>query len=373
MDTEILKIDDAVLDAAKIGYAASLVEQGKLVVFPTETVYGIAAMVDSGTFARLDEIKSRDAVKHYSLHIGNPGQLKKFVPQMGLRTKKLADNCFPGPVTIVFDIGPDQIEILEQKYGREIVSLLYKNNSLGVRCPDNPVSSAFLSLIDAPVVATSANLGGQTPAIDAESALQQLNGNVDAVIDAGPCSEKINSTVVRIADKGIEILRQGGVTREEILQKATVNIVFVCSGNTCRSPIAQAVCEKLLAEKLNCNIDQLEQFGYKVTSAGVMAYIDQPASRYAQQICADMGLDLSSHRSDGLSESLIQDSDIIYVMSSAHKNRILEFYPEVEEKCLLLSSDQDISDPFGGDMSDYKKCALDIVRALNHRLGVLSL
>lgn len=373
MKTEIITLDSTAGDLKKLRHAAELIERGQLVVIPTETVYGIAARVVPSAIESLNEIKNRSETKHYTLHVGNASQIRNFVPEMPMRLSKLVQNTLPGPLTVVFSLTDEQVGWFRDDWGDYVGDTIYKENSVGLRCPDNPVVAELLSMLHFPVVATSANLSGAQPATDAKQSLDQLDGKVAAILDAGPCREKTSSTVVKITGNQFHILRQGSYSETKIKDSAKVNIIFVCTGNTCRSPMAEAYFKKALAEKLGCDVDQLEDFGYKVSSAGVMAMIDQPASPESIQICADEGIDLTSHRSRGLSESDITDGDIIFVLGNSHKRRILDFYPDAESKCRLLSSKGDICDPFGGSIDVYRKCASQIKEALQERLGELSL
>ena len=373
MNTELLKLNNDEGDSANLKYAASLVEQGELVVFPTETVYGIAAKISPESIAKLDRIKERESVKHYTLHLGSPAEVYRYLPGINLRAKCFLEKALPGPITVVFDVCADQLKQCREFLGEFETEVLYKNGSIGVRCPDNPVAMEFLSYINAPVVAPSANPSGMEPATNAVMACEMLESEVAVIIDAGECKEKINSTVVRFSDDGLQILRQGAVSDERVSELSTLHITIVCSGNTCRSPMAEVFLKKMLAEKLCCNIDQLEKIGYKVTSAGVMAAIAEPATQEAIEVCEEMGLDLTGHRSSGLTESRILQSDLIFTMSEGHRQRILDFYPQVAEKCKLLSPKGSILDPFGGDIDIYRNCASKIKEALKERLSELPL
>ena len=96
MKTEVFKIDDCVVDSDRILQAAKIVECGGLVVFPTETVYGIASLATGDALARLDDTKSRKSDKRYSLHIGRKETVSDYVPSMSLRAEKLVNAFCPG-------------------------------------------------------------------------------------------------------------------------------------------------------------------------------------------------------------------------------------------------------------------------------------
>ena len=110
MKTKVLKLDAAKIDTMKINEAAAIIESGGLVAFPTETVYGIACRVKSDSLARLDNLKGRTADKYYTLHIGQKSDIGNYVPTIGLKTQKLIQNAWPGPLTIVFELDNKDID-----------------------------------------------------------------------------------------------------------------------------------------------------------------------------------------------------------------------------------------------------------------------
>jgi protein-tyrosine-phosphatase len=132
------------------------------------------------------------------------------------------------------------------------------------------------------------------------------------------------------------------------------NILFVCTGNTCRSPMAQ----ELMRMKLNL-------FGkrrYVVSSAGTGAIDGEPASKNAQAALKGIGLDLSSHKSRKLTPELAQKADLVVGLTQNHAKRVRELAPGVK---VTTISDKDVCDPFGRDEATYSQCALEIGRALD--------
>ncbi|MBN2270893.1 MAG: threonylcarbamoyl-AMP synthase, partial [Sedimentisphaerales bacterium] len=270
MKTKVVEVDSDNVDSSQIKEAAEVVDGGGLVAFPTETVYGIACRVTADSLARLDGIKNRDASKAYTLHISRREEVGKYVPTMRLRVGKLIAKAWPGPLTVVFELSAEDIEKQQGRLGREVFEGLYRGGSVGVRCPDNPVASALLEHTRHAVVAPSANPGGASPAVDAQEVLDMLDGKIDLVLDGGLCKYGKSSTVVKIGREGIEILRGGVYASSEIEEYSQVKVLFVCTGNTCRSPMAEGIFRKYLAEKLHCEVDQLGGLGYKVSSAGLL-------------------------------------------------------------------------------------------------------
>jgi len=219
------------------------------------------------------------------------------------------------------------------------------------------------------VVAPSANVTGQPPATDAKEVLAQFSGQIDLLLDAGPCKYKKSSTVVKISKKGLEILREGVYSQEELEAMSTVRFLFLCTGNTCRSPMAVGIFRKYLAEKLQCEVDHLDIMGYKVSSAGIIDMASSPASMEAIAACAAMGIDIKAHRSKVLSQKLIEENDFIFAMSRMHRERVAALSQEGAEKCLLLAQDKDIPDPIGQGQQVFNNCAQLIKEAAQKRIG----
>jgi protein-tyrosine phosphatase len=371
MQTTVVKLDATNVDSAKIKEAASLVADGGLVAFPTETVYGIACCVKTDSLARLNDIKGRDRTKYYSLHIGQKNDVKKYVPTIGLRAEKLIRNAWPGPLTIVFELDHTDIDKQKKNLEREFFENLYRNNSIGIRCPDNPIATMLLQATNNPIVAPSANIAGQPPAVDANQVLDQLSGQIELLLDAGPCKYKKSSTVVKIGKMGIEILRPGVYSQAQLDAMSAVKFLFVCTGNTCRSPMAEGIFRKYLAEKLQCKVDHIDKIGYKICSAGVMDVAGVPASSEAIAACAAKGIDIKAHRNQGLSKELIEESDFIFAMERIHQERIIALSHEAANKCFLLAGDKEIPDPIGHPQEFFNNCADMIETAVKKRISEL--
>jgi L-threonylcarbamoyladenylate synthase len=371
METKVIRIDNAEKDSAGIAEAAAKIDAGGLVAFPTETVYGIACRVGDDSFARLDEIKGRAQNKFYTLHIAERGEVHKFVPTIGLRARKLIQNAWPGPLTIVFELNSDDINKQQKSLDWEVFKNLYQNNSIGIRCPEHPIATALLKQTKYPIVAPSANVTGQSPAVDGRNVLAQFAGKLDIVLDGGPCKYKKSSTVVKMGKKGLEVLREGVYSQLELEVLSGVKFLFVCTGNTCRSPMAEGIFRKYLAEKLKCSIDELEQMGYKVSSAGVMGMAGYPASAEAVAVCAARGIDISSHRNQGLTKALIEESDFIFAMEKRHLEHVIALAPDAGNRCLLLAGNKEIPDPIGLNLKFYENCANLIEKAVRKRISEL--
>ncbi|NBW96901.1 MAG: low molecular weight protein arginine phosphatase [Planctomycetia bacterium] len=151
-------------------------------------------------------------------------------------------------------------------------------------------------------------------------------------------------------------------------------VLFVCTGNTCRSPMAETIFRQLVAERLGCRPDQVEQRGVVVASAGIAAWGGGAASSGAIEAMREIGADLSAHESQPVTESLVRQADVIWTMTAAHRAAVLAQFPEAGGRTAVLSPDRlDVLDPIGGPVATYRKCAEQIRQHLIARLDTIQL
>ncbi|HVP55525.1 MAG TPA: L-threonylcarbamoyladenylate synthase [Candidatus Eisenbacteria bacterium] len=196
----------AKLPADEINYAAALLRNGKLVAFPTETVYGLGAnALDAAAVARIFEAKGRPNTSPVIVHVCDYDMVKQVATAWPDAAQKLTDKFWPGPLTLVLPKAPAVPDIVTAGLP-----------TVGVRMPAHPVALALIRTAQVPVAAPSANRFTQLSPTTAEHVRQGLGDRVDYILDAGPCEVGIESTVLSLAGENPVLLRPGGISRQQI-------------------------------------------------------------------------------------------------------------------------------------------------------------
>ncbi len=352
--------------------AVQALAEGKLVAFPTETVYAVAASaLDSRATARLLAAKRRKPAKQpLTLAVKSAEDALDYVPRMSRLGMRIARRCWPGPITMVCD--DDHPESVLTQLPPTVREAVVPAGTVGLRVPGHPLFLDVMKMLAGPIVVSSANRSGEADSQTADDVVRALGDDVQLVLDDGQSRFGVPSTVVKVDGKGFELLRVGVVSEQTLRRLASLVILFVCTGNTCRSPMAEAIARKLIADKLGCRGDQLEDRGVIVQSAGLSAMGGGPAAMEAMDVVASMGLDLSAHESQPLSGQMVRYADMIFPMTRSHRQAILSQWPEAAGRTELLAVDQtDIADPIGGPPDVYRRCADQLQAELAARVAAL--
>ncbi len=201
MITKILKINPQKPEPAKIGLAARIIKKGGLVVFPTETVYGLGCnALDKKAVTKIFQVKKRDQGKPLPILIGQKKDLILLVKTIPPLAQKLMKRYWPGPLTLVF-------------HKSKLISALVTGGEkkVAVRLPDSRLVRALVRRAGVPLIGTSANLSGQGSISSVEKVIKQFRNKVDLIIDSGELKKSKVSTVVDVTGKELLVLRRGKV------------------------------------------------------------------------------------------------------------------------------------------------------------------
>lgn len=190
----------------KIEEAAEIIQKGGIVIFPTETVYGIGVNgLDEKAIKRLYEAKKRPLNKPISLLVSNMKMIESVAENISQTERKLMEKFFPGPLTIIL-----------KKKGCVPDILTANGDTVGIRMPEGEIARRLVQNAGVPIAATSANISGEENTIDANAIIKEFENTVDCFIDGDESKSGIGSTIVKITDGKAQILRQGKITKEEI-------------------------------------------------------------------------------------------------------------------------------------------------------------
>ena len=369
MATQVIQVDPGDSRAARLAAAkaARALKKGRLVAFATETVYGIAALAsDPEAMERLRELKSRPK-RPFSVHFADPQDVRRYVREVPPAAARLIDKSWPGPVTLILPTGGGLGDPKLQRAG--LYEVLTYEGCIGLRCPNALVARLMLSGAGGVVVAPSANLSGRRSPRTASQVLRVLDGRIDLLLDTGPTRLGMDSTVVRFDGDEWRVVRKGVHDTRAIRRMLAKTYLFVCTGNTCRSPMAVGLVRRLVARKRGCSVSDLEKLGIRVMSAGAFAVDGARASPEAVRAARKRGVDISRHRSQKLTSQLIRDADVVLCLSGFHVSEVRRLAPSAAHKIRVLDERGDIADPIGGGPDVYGHTAERIEKALKAYLA----
>lgn len=225
--------------------AAKIIKKGGLVAVPTETVYGLAGNgLDKKAVEEIYEVKGRPAIKPLSLMVPDSAAMKKYCVDVPKAAYVLAERFWPGPLTIVLKSKPVVPAIV--RAGGETV---------GLRCPDHPLTLELLRQADRPLAAPSANPSGAPSPKTARDVAAYFDGRIDAIIDGGACGLGRESTIIDLTQMPYKILRQGALPESDI-DGALIDgmtIIGITGGTGCGKTTALSVLEKRDALIVDCD------------------------------------------------------------------------------------------------------------------------
>lgn len=194
------------LTKADIPRAAEILKNGGLVAIPTETVYGLgASALNEAALKKIFEVKGRPADNPLIIHVSSSDELEKWCRNIPAAAYRLAEVFWPGPLTLLLEKKP------------VIPSLVTAGlNTVAVRCPRHPLTLELIKQSGVPIAAPSANISGKPSPTTAGHVMSDIGGKIEAVLDGGPCSVGLESTIVDMTVKPPSILRPGGITKEQL-------------------------------------------------------------------------------------------------------------------------------------------------------------
>lgn len=194
-------------DYSKLNIPGEIINKGGIVIFPTETVYGIGTNgLDANAVKKLYNIKKRPLNKPISLLVSDFDMINKITRNITKKEYELMEKFFPGPLTIILnkkDIVPDIVTA--------------NTDTVGIRMPSNEITRKLIQYAGVPIAAPSANISGEPSNTNLDNLINIFKNDVDYYIDGGECKIGTASTIIKVIDEVPYILRKGNITEEQIL------------------------------------------------------------------------------------------------------------------------------------------------------------
>lgn len=356
---ETIRVDPA-RGAARAALARPLaaLSASEWIGWPSETLYGLATRADSSqALTQLRALAAAGVEERLTWLIASNSELERLAPVRPV-VQRLVERYWPGPLTLSL-----------RGRVRE-ASSAESDGWTCVRRPAHAVAQALLEAAEVPIVSADGSVRGAPAVADAAGLLERFSEHVKCVVDAGPSKLREPPTILAVGPGRFELVREGIIDLAALRAAAGLRLGFVCTGNTCRSPMAEALARAALAKRLSVSPSQIGAFGFSVTSMGVYAAPGAPASAHSVGVLAERGLDLSEHRSQAALPEQLARLDRVYALTSSHLEALTQLLPPGRSRhCMLLDpKGRDIADPIGGPRSEYAVVAAQIEEALALRL-----
>ncbi len=321
--------------------ALSVLKKGECIVVPTDTVYGLLCPFTQEGLKKIQKLKQRDMRKPVAVYVGRKKEISKIAKIKNAIEKKIITKLMPGRITL----------ILEKN-----MHIDYPWKKIGIRIPKDPSIIKLLRKIRAPLYASSANISGKEMT---ESEIMEYFKNKVKFIEKGT-TIPLASTVLEVKQNTIEIKREGVVSIWKIMEKTKEkacysqgiypSILIVCTGNTCRSPMAYGFFKYFLPQNI------------KIITAGTKAVEGIPASTHTIKVMQEKGINIAHHRSQKLKSNHIVNASLILAMERKHYFFIIKKWPWAKEKTYLFNGfpysypkGKNISDPIGKSINFYRR------------------
>lgn len=355
--------------AASSRRAADAIRAGSLVVIPTETVYGVAARADDAkAVGALRELVGLAGDAPLAWHAPSAEQPLAILPLRSGLHRRAVERLSSGPVTFMLDLTNDEPARVRTALG-VAPGVIEDGKTLLLRVPGHALTREIIEGVDAPVVVAGAAPKGHPAPTDAQLSFDDASGGrIAMLLDDGPTTMRKPSTLVRLAlDGSLHVVREGAVDERRLRKRLTRTVLFVCSGNTCRSPMAAAIMNHLVRTRQG---DESTDAPIRAESAGTGAVRGAPQTSEGVQALRELGVAAEGHSSRPLTRDLIEDAERVFVMTPQHKRAAIELAPDLADRIETLDPEGGlIPDPIGMSQQVYTETAERLRELVERRLA----
>lgn len=206
MNTRVLKINSEKPQRKIIKITVEIIEKGGIIIFPTETVYGIGTLMNNKkAISQIYQLRKRPKNKALLILIAQKKDLKKYARDISSTARKIINKFWPGPLTLIF------------KKNKKVPNFVTAGKkTIAIRMPENKFLLALIKKLGQPIVAPSANLSGKKPPLTAKGTFKDFFGKVDLILDGGLTKYKKESTILDLTQRSLKIIRMGGISKKVI-------------------------------------------------------------------------------------------------------------------------------------------------------------
>ena len=244
-------------------------------------------------------------------------------------------------------------------------------NKIGFRIPDHAVCRELSLQLSRPISSTSANISGQDSVLSIPEVISQFGNKLDLILDAGPMKSTKGSTVIDLSKLPFMLFREGEISMDQLnnllpgvnfeKRKTRFVLVFVCTGNICRSPMGEGILKAMIEKTKFKDI-------FDIKSAGTLNLGPAPAHDFSIKVAGDNEIDLSVHRANMINEQLVADASIIFCLAMDHQQFLRKNFSRYRHKFHLLKDWQrekpmaipSIADPIGHELKFFEKTYSEI-------------
>ncbi|WP_437221742.1 Sua5/YciO/YrdC/YwlC family protein [Planctomicrobium sp. SH661] len=337
-------------------------EAGQVVCLPDECGWNLLGLTTRDSALQAFAAGKENHRHRQAVSIAHPSVVADLVTSPSRLFQKLTARCWPGPVVLRTPDGKQGGNGLVAQWSAPAQAWGVTPQGRAFYCPADSFSQEVLRAVSSPAV----SLLGATGETIAQPGLPDPS----LIVHSSISRFQVPPTIVAV-DQSKFTLERSGVVSERMLRRLAGEVyLFVCTGNTCRSPMAEAIFRKMLADHLHCREDELMDHGFVVISAGLAAYKGAPAAPESVELLYPDGIDLSAHESQPVTEELLFHCDHILTMTRSHRDAVLSSYPELSGQVRLLSPrSEDVPDPIGAGIEEYRRCREMITKCLQHLLA----